>query len=141
MNNKILYDNNPNIPKDRDIVKMSPSIQTGMRFKSFFGLYGSLPMAFTDRILSLSNSEYVMQFFDEVFADFLVQKEVNYYKTTHRYIQMFRKPAIKENNCIKMIKIHQNYNKIGVSKLNYFILGDKSPVQFNKNNNFSIKLL
>jgi hypothetical protein len=121
-----------NIQSNRDVV-MSPSIIDGMKYKSFFGLYGALPIAFTERILYFAKEESVFSFFDEIFAKYITEKEVDYYKIVFNYITLFkRKKIINKNQSIKFCKINNLYNTIGISKLNYFILGAKSPVFINK---------
>jgi len=119
-------------------IDMSSPIVKGMEYKSFFGLHGALPMAFTERVLFFSVYDQIASFFDEIFANFIVAKEQEYYEIVHNYIKLFKRRKKPNLNKIKLVKINENFNKVGKTKISRFLLGKKSPVVVEEDQNLDI---
>ena len=109
-------------------IDFSPYIRTGMQFRSFFGPCGTLSLNLTDRILRSSESNQVFSFFDEIFANVIVEREENYRKIAHNYINLFFKRP-KLNRIYSLRPIDLSFNSLGKSICGNFILGKTGLVE------------
>jgi len=119
------------IPLNEDI-DFSPYIRTGMQIKSFFGPCGALSLNLTDRILRSSENNKVFSFFDEIFANVIVEREENYRKIAYNYINLFFKYP-KLNRVYRLRPIDLSFNSLGKSFFGNFILGKMGLVEIIKN--------
>ena len=98
-----------------------------MQYKEFFGIHGALPLAFTDRILANYDAEEdIISFFNCIFADFVKNKEKEYYHIVHSYISLFKTRKKQECHILKAFPIDIKYNFLGVAKTGEFLIGKKS---------------
>lgn len=107
----------------RNKIRMSPRFGS-QGFDSFFGLYGSAPIAFTETILYDSEFDNLDELFDECFA-----KEIMDNKDLIEKQRSFPRTIIKdfvkqEFEFSKLVEIKNN--KIGEDKLQFLVLGEYS---------------
>lgn len=90
-------------------------------YSSFFGLYGALPMAFTEMLLYDFEFDNIDDFFDEAFAS-IILKNAEFIEQESKFARCFIKEKKHLSNFSnKFISIKNN--QIGIDKLNWIILG------------------
>lgn len=133
------------IQKFQSNINFGPRLFGGMKYKTFFGIDGALPINFTDRFVLRNNCPEIARFLDEAFASEITKKEKFYYSLAHQIYSIFLPPIKKhEEKKLLVTSFKNKYNILGLSKLSRFIIGSSIlyyKINTKKINSFSLPLL